>query len=92
MSRNTDINQQFTKLIKKLENLEHKNSALSGESQDSFAGTSAIAGGKTNKLRSNGKQRICAERKFENGNSNRRSLNMTNQVQKSWPILPNTDK
>ena len=79
-------------LIEKLENLEHKNSALSGESQDSFAGTSAIAGGKTNKLRSNDKQRICAKRKFENGNSYPRSLNMTNQVQKSWTILQNTDE
>ena len=44
-------------LIEKLKNLEHKNSALSGESQGSLAGTSAIVGDKTNKLRSNDKQR-----------------------------------
>ena len=62
------------------------------EPQCTFVETSAIAGNKTNKPRSDGKQRLGAEQLFENGNSNRRSLNKTNKLHTSWMRLKHTNE
>ena len=88
VSRNTETMQQFTneivQLKEKLENLMHKKCAFSIEPQCTFVGTSATAEGKTNKPRSDDKQRTGAERKFENGNTNHITQNMTNKLHTSW--------
>ena len=75
-----------------VERCEHKNRLLSTEFQNSFTGTNTIAkGNNTNKLQNNEQQRIGAERKFEDGNSDIRSLSITEKLQKSWTRLQQTD-
>ena len=96
VSRNTETVEQVTteivQLKEKLENLTHYNSAFSMEPQCTFVETRAIAGDNTNKPRSDGKQRLGAEQLYENGNSNRRSLNMTNKLHTSWMRLKHTNE
>ena len=96
VSRFTDITQQLTNEIiqvkEMVERCEHKNRLLSMESQNSITGTNTIAkGNNTNKLQNNEQQRIGAERKFEDGNSDIRSLSITEKLQKSWTRLQQTD-
>ena len=95
VSRNTETMQQVTteivQLKEKHENLTHYNSAFSMEPQCTFVETNAIAGDKTNKPRSDGKQRLGAEQLFENGNSNH-TLNMTNKLHTSWMRLKHTNE
>ena len=83
---------QIVQFKEKLEHLTHYNSAFSMKPQCTFVETSAIAGDKKNKPKSDGKQRLGAEQLFENGNSNRRSLNMTNKLHTSWMRLKHTNE
>ena len=80
VSQFTEITQQLTNdliLVKgKIGHYEHKNSTLPEE----FSGTSSITTGNTNKLKNSEQQRIGAEYKFEDRNSNIRSPSITEKL------------
>ena len=90
VSRLTEITKQLTNEIiqvkEEVEHYKHKNSPLSL----GLAGASAIAKGNASKLKHNEQQGLGSELKFEDRNSNMRSL-ITEKLQKSQMILQHTD-